>query len=158
MNEERELAIHPIVQTSVQHNTQVHPLFLPCTSSFRSKSIFLLPHCTSILSRANHRRKGCFQHPKPDCLPLRRRRRYPRSRIVFWLRLLFRRHTHRIGVDLCREDRGQARCLLLQLVWGSLGWRGVGRAEWLCVDLDAILRVGQGMMRVGERSISHRLV
>lgn len=79
MIDERELAINPIVQESVQHNTQVipHPL-----------SPLQIP--TNPYSLTGH-----IQHPKPQRLPLRHRLGYPGAGVLPRLRLLPARYHRR---------------------------------------------------------------
>lgn len=78
MINERELAINPIVQESVQHNTQVK-----------------LPFPTLSLAPAQLTKHIIFtdnlQHPLPNRLPIRRRLRNPRPRIISRLFILSRR-------------------------------------------------------------------
>ena len=85
MTDERELVIHPIVPDSVRHNSQVHaqPFKVHVSNSQSEIVLTLSPPI------------GRFLHPVSHRLPLRYRRRHPRTRVLPRLPLLPLRHTRR---------------------------------------------------------------
>lgn len=98
--DERELQINPIVATSVQHNTQVHPPSPPPP--------FPIIHQQPKLTHLGH-----IQHPQPHRLSLRRRRRHTGSRILPGLHLLPDRELRCERAAVCVESGGPAGKILL---------------------------------------------
>ena len=135
MPTERELAISPIVQESVQHNTQVHPHHTHISHNPLSKPL------TISLT-------GNLQHPLPHRLPLRRRLRDPRSRVLRRFPLLPPRHILRLGAHLEHTGKGQARGLLPGSLERAVGRGCTERRDELCADVDAVLWVGEGLMEL----------
>jgi len=100
LDEERELVIHPIVATSVQHNTQVRP---SCTGTHWTSPS---PAFSPIGSLTQN--QGGFKHSQPHRLPIWRRRWNARSRILQRLSILSARIAICFRPALCAKDGWQA--------------------------------------------------
>jgi len=80
-----------------------------------------------------------LQHPRPDGVTLRRRRRHSRPRVLAGLHLLLCRHGHRIPAHLCAQNRQRRAGLLLPAAQRPVGGRHVWRCHVVCADVDAVL-------------------
>jgi len=103
----------------------------------------LLSH--PLLSPADTTSPGRLEHPLVDSLPLRRRFRHPRSRVVHRLRILHPRHLLRPLLDLEHSRKRKARFVLSEFVGRALGGRCAGGWAEFCVDMDTVLRVGESL-------------
>jgi hypothetical protein len=138
--DERELAIHPIVATSVQHNTQVR---------LDSRQL----GTRQLISNIGH-----LQRPKSDSLALRCRSRHTRARVVPGIHLLPDRHIARLGASVRLQNRGETRRILLPAAWRSVARRCVWRIERLRADVDAVLWSCEGVRREGVRHEEMRVI
>lgn len=140
MLDERELQIHPIVQDSVQHNARVCELFP-----------HLLPQQPLTVS-TDH-----LEHPQPDRLALRRRRRHARPRVVPGLRVLPRRHPPHLRSDIHLAHEFQTGGFLLQTRKRDVDGRLVRRTKQLRADVDTGLwaRPSLTMQSVTEHPLSN---
>ena len=133
MPTERELAISPIVQESVQHNTQVYSPPTPLATRFKALQLLTDSHV------------GHLKYPLPDRLSFRRRLWHPRSRVLLWLPLLHSRHFLRLGTHLGHISKGQTRGLLPRSVERAVGRRCTKWRHEFCTDVDTILWVSTGL-------------
>ena len=127
MPTERELAISPIVQESVQHNTRVSLLY-----SFTTN--------TSLHSFPGH-----LKYPLPDSLSFWRCLWHSRSRVVFRLCLLPPGDFLCVSINLGIAGQGEARAVFPRATVGAVGRRCAWRWHELCLNLDSVLRTCEGI-------------
>jgi hypothetical protein len=125
MIDERELARHPIVPESVQHNARVSP-----------PSLSPLPPHPLLTSTPDP-----LQHPLPNRIPLRGRGRHARARILPGIHLLRARHGGGVGVDFPAESAWGRGELFLPARVGVVGGGFVWGIDEFCVDVDVVLWV-----------------
>ena len=127
MPTEHELAISPIVQESVQHNTRVS---LP----------YSLTTNTSLHSFPGH-----LKYPLPNSLSFWCCLWHSRSRVVFGLCLLPPGDILCVGINLGIAGQGETRAIFPRATVGAVGRRCAWRWHELCLDLDFVLWTCEGI-------------
>ena len=148
LNEERQLAINPIVGTSVQHNTQVRTSRRQTrTKTHTYNTTPLVYPVTDSCSTPGH-----IQHPQSYRFAVRRRRRHTRPRVVRRLHILPIGVASSVCNDFCAQDGRKARRILLQAPGGFVVRGCVWWVERICADVDVVLRTGEGVrMEIGDK-------
>ena len=149
LNEERELAVNPIVSTSVQHNNQVRHRLHNTMTDLATPS--LLPWLSNTAPRSMLTfATGHLQHPQSDSFTLRGRRWNAWPRVIPRLHLLPGRHTAGIHITIRAQNGWQTRRILLSASGRHVVGRRVRRLEWLRAYLDALLWIGPRMRRQSD--------
>jgi hypothetical protein len=143
---------HTLLSTRSANSRSTQSSAPACSTTHRYFYTYTYPHYLSghpldILSTASDNTPGSIQYPQPYRLPLRRRRRHPRSRILHRLHILHPGFVGGLRTAFCAEDRRKAGKVLLSAVGRFVVGRCVWRVEWVCVDLDAVLWAGEGVRR-----------
>lgn len=141
MLDERQLALKPIVGESVGHNARVslYPVHLP------SSLPTILPR-PSVTRPLMHKAADSLQHPRPNSIPLRRRRRNSRPGVPTWLLLLLHRHGHRVSPHILAQSQRRRERLLFPTTGRFLDRRFVRRLDEFRAYLDGVLRSLQGLI------------
>ena len=125
MPTERELAISPIVNESVQHNTQV---------GFSSLGRIRMPIANKLVPPDR------IQHPHPDCLAFRHCIWHSRVRIISRLSVLHPRYLLRLLPYQHHPRQKRQQAIFPECLVGVVGWRCVRGSAELCFDMDTVLR------------------
>lgn len=136
--DERELAIHPIVTESVQHNARVSPF--TCVQDPPYRDVY--PYDFKADMRLATDR---LEHSCPDCVAVRSRRWNSGFGIVAGLRVLLPRHSDCLLAHLLAQGRPKGGGVLFQALLGPLGGRHVRRSDVVCPYVDVVLRTLQGL-------------
>jgi len=136
MLDERQLALKPIVGESVGHNARVSILLTLASMLFHSlpsQKCYII--CHSLTRKVLDR----LQHPKPNSIALRCRRRNTGPGIPTRLLLLLRRHGYRLPTHVLSQSEGRRQRLLLPTLGRFLDRRSVRWPNEFRAHLDSFL-------------------
>lgn len=137
MLDERQLALKPIVGESVGHNARVSILLTLAIMPFHSlpsQKRYII--CQSLTHKISDR----LQHPKPNSIALRCRRRNAGPGIPARVLLLLRGHGYRLPTHVLSQSEGRRQRLLFPALGRFLDRRSVRRLDEFRAHLDGFLR------------------